>query len=243
MKKEVSREEYFDFFKNNSNLKPISSFSDPDGTSPYGIGRPSMDTDWGVSGTDDVLATHEMRKEHRNNEWETRYFLTVTERHKKLVLSNMWQNMDDVILCLSSLHYQEEGAGLRQLLGLLKKQHTETVHLLGAIDKKRVCRNIVMEVCALFWKCPEFRAGFDGYTHDFREAIATSLKSLNDAGNRAATFSFVKDKLVGQSWNGIDFETSDYGGLHRERLDESIRNGHQQNANGGADWKGMGFMS
>jgi hypothetical protein len=78
MKREVSKEEYFKFFQDNPGLKPLSSFSDSTGQSPYGIGRPAMDTDWGYSGTDTVLAIHEMRKDEVRDEkdWQTKYYLT-----------------------------------------------------------------------------------------------------------------------------------------------------------------------
>lgn len=73
--KEVTREEYITFFRGNLNMKPISSFSDPDGIIPFGYGVPAMDTDWGYE-PDKPLARCEMRKENRDvSHWEYTYYL------------------------------------------------------------------------------------------------------------------------------------------------------------------------
>jgi len=73
--KQVTREEYMAFFKG-KNLKPISSFSDPDGVLSFGYGCPAMDTDWGTEDEDEPFARCEMRKESRHdNEWIYTYFI------------------------------------------------------------------------------------------------------------------------------------------------------------------------
>ena len=73
--KQVTREEYMAFFKG-KNLKPISSFSDPEGILSFGYGCPAMDTDWGNSDEDEPYARCEMRKDHRlQEEWEYTYFI------------------------------------------------------------------------------------------------------------------------------------------------------------------------
>lgn len=77
--KKVTKEEYFDFFKKNKDLKPISSFSDMDGTLPFGYGVPAMDTNWGLEETDEPLARCEMRKENRHcKDWQCEFFLNTT---------------------------------------------------------------------------------------------------------------------------------------------------------------------
>ena len=65
--KKVTEEEYREFFKNNEDLRPIASFSDPEGTCHFGYGVPTMDTDWGISGTDEPLARCQMRKDNRHS--------------------------------------------------------------------------------------------------------------------------------------------------------------------------------
>lgn len=76
--KKVTEQEYREFFKNNEYLRPIASFSDPDGTCHFGYGVPAMDTDWGISGTDKPLARCQMRKENRHSGiWKCEYFLNV----------------------------------------------------------------------------------------------------------------------------------------------------------------------
>lgn len=71
MWKEIDREEYMNKVKG---LKPIESFSDPDGILSFGYGRPAMDTIWGTD-IDNPLVKCEMRKENRRQlEWEYKYF-------------------------------------------------------------------------------------------------------------------------------------------------------------------------
>ena len=73
--KKVNKETYMEAFKQQE-LKPISSFSDPDGVMPFGYGRPAMDTDWGTEDSDEPIARCEMRKESRHDkEWEYTYCL------------------------------------------------------------------------------------------------------------------------------------------------------------------------
>lgn len=76
--KKVTEQEYREFFKNNEDLRPIASFSDPDGTCHFGYGVPAVDTDWGISGTDEPLARCQMRKDNRHSGvWKCEYFLNV----------------------------------------------------------------------------------------------------------------------------------------------------------------------
>ncbi len=54
-------------------LKPIESFSDPDGVFSFGYGRPAMDTVWGTDG--EPILKREMRKENRHQlKWDNQYF-------------------------------------------------------------------------------------------------------------------------------------------------------------------------
>lgn len=72
---QVTQEEYMAFF-NGKKLKPISSFSDPDGVLPFGYGCPAMDTDWGTDSEEEPFARCEMRKDDRHQqEWEYTYFI------------------------------------------------------------------------------------------------------------------------------------------------------------------------
>ncbi len=50
----VDRETYLQAFKKQT-LKPISSFSDPDGILSFGYGKPAMDTDWGTAGREEPI--------------------------------------------------------------------------------------------------------------------------------------------------------------------------------------------
>lgn len=73
--KKVSREIYINEFKKHK-LKPISSFSDPDGILPFGYGIPAMDTDWGIEGSEKIIARCEMRKNNSQEEnWEYTYYI------------------------------------------------------------------------------------------------------------------------------------------------------------------------
>ena len=73
--KKVTREEYLKVF-GNYELKPISSFSDPDGVLSFGYGRPAMDTDWGTEEEEQPFCRCEMRKESRHQtEWEYTYYI------------------------------------------------------------------------------------------------------------------------------------------------------------------------
>lgn len=72
----IDRETYMQKVKG---LKPIESFSDPDGTLHFGYGKPAMDTIWGIVGTNDQpdqpIVKSEMRKESRHQlDWDTEYF-------------------------------------------------------------------------------------------------------------------------------------------------------------------------
>ena len=59
-------------------LRPIESFTDPDGTMQFSCGRPQIVTVWGIVGAKDEDDTPvlkcEQRKENRHQvEWETEY--------------------------------------------------------------------------------------------------------------------------------------------------------------------------
>lgn len=67
---EITKEEYMTLVKD---LKPMFSFSDPDGTSPIGNGRPFMEKIWGDGATEIVCC--EMSKENRHqNHWDYTYY-------------------------------------------------------------------------------------------------------------------------------------------------------------------------
>lgn len=74
---ECTEEEYTSVFRSNGKLTPMSSFSDPDGTSPYGHRVPAMDTDWGIN--DKTLVRLEMRKKSTlQGDWTNTYFVNRT---------------------------------------------------------------------------------------------------------------------------------------------------------------------
>jgi len=59
-------------------LKPIESFTDPDGTMSFSCGRPQIVTIWGIRGNsneeDTPIVKCEQRKESRYDiEWQTEY--------------------------------------------------------------------------------------------------------------------------------------------------------------------------
>lgn len=71
MTTEITKEEYMGLVKG---LKPIESFSDPDGILPFGYGMPAMDTVWGTDSEHPVVEC-QMRKESRHQQdWEYKYF-------------------------------------------------------------------------------------------------------------------------------------------------------------------------
>jgi hypothetical protein len=73
MWQEITKDVYMDKVKG---LKPIESFSDPDGILPYGYGCPAMDTVWG-NGEKQIVKC-EMRKQSRHDvEWQFNYFEAV----------------------------------------------------------------------------------------------------------------------------------------------------------------------
>jgi len=70
---EITRDEYH-ALGGGQNYRPVSSFSDPEGTNPIGYGRPAMDTYWGTDPESPMLY-HEMRKESRHDpEWLIKYY-------------------------------------------------------------------------------------------------------------------------------------------------------------------------
>lgn len=72
---EVTRSQFYEVFKKYS-MKTFSSFSDPAGTSPIGYGRPAMNTEWGIVGTEESIARLEMRKDYEyQEEWRFTYYL------------------------------------------------------------------------------------------------------------------------------------------------------------------------
>ena len=77
MKREITRIEYENIHLSTPKLKPIETFSDPDGILSFGYGKPAMDTIWGISDGEESkpILSHEMRKESRHDkEWQYRYF-------------------------------------------------------------------------------------------------------------------------------------------------------------------------
>jgi len=78
MLEKVTKQEYEEFMADTpSNFGVISTFSDPQGTFHHlGSTFPRMDTDYGIRGTDEVLARLSMTKEsHFDKEWNYEYFL------------------------------------------------------------------------------------------------------------------------------------------------------------------------
>lgn len=66
-------------------LRPLESFSDPDGVSPCGNGKPSMDTIWGNDPGLPVCKC-EMRKANRHEiEWKSTYYGAFSSRIQELV--------------------------------------------------------------------------------------------------------------------------------------------------------------
>jgi hypothetical protein len=60
-------------------LKPLESFTDPDGTMEFSCGKPQIVTIWGIRGNnnedDTPVVKCEMHKESRHDlEWVTEYF-------------------------------------------------------------------------------------------------------------------------------------------------------------------------
>lgn len=75
MWKEITIEEY-KAIHDLAKLRPVSSFSDPDGILPYGYGRPAMDTVWGTEDNEILLC--EMRKENRHQDkWDFKFYKNV----------------------------------------------------------------------------------------------------------------------------------------------------------------------
>lgn len=73
MWQEITKDAYMDKVKG---LKPVESFSDPDGILPYGYHQPAMDTVWGKD--DKHIVKCEMRKDNRHQlEWDCKYFEAV----------------------------------------------------------------------------------------------------------------------------------------------------------------------
>jgi hypothetical protein len=68
---EITEKEYYKIWKLNPNMKVISSFSDVEGTMPFGVGRPAMDTTWGY---DKPILSTEQRKDYIDEEWGCKYF-------------------------------------------------------------------------------------------------------------------------------------------------------------------------
>jgi hypothetical protein len=75
MKEGITLEEYsriYNRFKDK--LKPVSTFTDMEGTTPYGNGRPQMITIWGFD-ADDYLIEQVQTKENRHQEkWDVQCF-------------------------------------------------------------------------------------------------------------------------------------------------------------------------
>jgi hypothetical protein len=79
---EITKEEYMEMVKD---LKPLESFSDPDGVLPYGYGYPAMNTIWG-NDPDFPVVKCEMRKANRGElEWRYTYYGSFSSRIQELV--------------------------------------------------------------------------------------------------------------------------------------------------------------
>jgi hypothetical protein len=74
MWKEITRDEYMIRV---SELKPIETFSDPEGTSPYGTGRPYMETIWGHSSPErdvGILKCITSKSDCHQENWDEEYY-------------------------------------------------------------------------------------------------------------------------------------------------------------------------
>lgn len=72
----IDKETYMEKVKG---LKPLESYTDPDGTQVMSFGRPHILTIWGLRGNsgeeDSPIVKCEMNKESRHDiEWDTQYF-------------------------------------------------------------------------------------------------------------------------------------------------------------------------
>lgn len=76
MRKPVTLEEFVSF-RDEHNLKAVSSFTDMDGTSPFGYGIPAVDTNYGLDAGEGYkeMAWIEMRKESTEDEWNIKYLI------------------------------------------------------------------------------------------------------------------------------------------------------------------------
>ena len=57
-------------------LKPIESYTDPDGTQPFSCGRPQMVTVWGIRGEEEntpVVKCEQVKESRHDTEWQTEY--------------------------------------------------------------------------------------------------------------------------------------------------------------------------
>lgn len=68
---EVTKEEYME--AQSDELKVISSFTDMDGTSRFGVGHPCADTMWGIGGVPMLKCTMEMESRH-DKKWNYTYY-------------------------------------------------------------------------------------------------------------------------------------------------------------------------
>jgi hypothetical protein len=82
----ITKEMYMEKVKG---LKPMESFSDPDGVSPIGYGCPAMDTTWGKDYEEIVKC--EMRKQDRHQaEWDYTYY--------EKIETNWMPGLDEMLL-------------------------------------------------------------------------------------------------------------------------------------------------
>lgn len=85
MWKAIEKDEYM---KKVAGLKPLESFSDPDGVLSFGYGVPAMDTVWGNDSG--PLLKCEMRKDNRHQaDWDYSYFIITREAQLEAALQDL----------------------------------------------------------------------------------------------------------------------------------------------------------
>ena len=66
----ITRDEYMELVRG---LKPMESFSDPEGCSPFGNMRPQMVTVWG-DGERHIVTFKKTKENRHQSEWDYEYF-------------------------------------------------------------------------------------------------------------------------------------------------------------------------
>lgn len=70
--REITVDEYKKLWKDNPDMKVLSSFTDTEGIIPFGYGYPAMDTTWGYE--DQPILRVESKKDYVDAKWEHKYY-------------------------------------------------------------------------------------------------------------------------------------------------------------------------